>query len=249
MNPLEQIIRSHASARPTHENPAWLNTHADLSYALELIDTLRNALRSARKALDQAAPCLIVEQVNNALDACSSAMYVPLPGATPGRVSAKLREIAGDLADIAVSPPEELDSKMLAITASRLLAAAWDVELGETIRGEYVSREGATTVCRGCDLKAEQLASIERLLGIEPGSTDKTICGEIGRANRAYLKLESQLGNAQRQILNLRNAPYGPGKVLIDRAALWRLQEAADELQRLKRDSLSDDQNSGRTVP
>ena len=31
---LEQIRRSHASAKPTRENPAWMHTHDDLGYVL-----------------------------------------------------------------------------------------------------------------------------------------------------------------------------------------------------------------------
>lgn len=37
---LLQIIRAHASARPTERNPAWLNTHNDLGYVLRLIELL-----------------------------------------------------------------------------------------------------------------------------------------------------------------------------------------------------------------
>lgn len=37
----QQIRRSHASARPKHDNPAWLHTHNDLTFVLERYDTLR----------------------------------------------------------------------------------------------------------------------------------------------------------------------------------------------------------------
>ena len=37
---VEQIRRAHASARPKRENPAWWNTHHDLSIALQYIDQL-----------------------------------------------------------------------------------------------------------------------------------------------------------------------------------------------------------------
>lgn len=47
MNRIEQIRRSHASARPTPENPAWVHTHADLTVALSEIDRLRTALIKA----------------------------------------------------------------------------------------------------------------------------------------------------------------------------------------------------------
>jgi hypothetical protein len=35
---LDQIRRSHASARPKHDNPAWLHTHSDLTFVLEQLD-------------------------------------------------------------------------------------------------------------------------------------------------------------------------------------------------------------------
>jgi hypothetical protein len=47
------------------------------------------------------------------------------------RVSVKLREIAGDLAQIASNPPHAMDSQWIARHASQLLAAAWQVELDE----------------------------------------------------------------------------------------------------------------------
>lgn len=33
-----QIVRAHKSARPTRENPAWVNTHHDLAYVIALIE-------------------------------------------------------------------------------------------------------------------------------------------------------------------------------------------------------------------
>jgi hypothetical protein len=33
-----QIVRAHSSARPTRENPAWMNTHHDLAYVIDLIE-------------------------------------------------------------------------------------------------------------------------------------------------------------------------------------------------------------------
>lgn len=36
---LEQIRRSHASARPKHDNPAWVHTHNDLTFVLEQLDS------------------------------------------------------------------------------------------------------------------------------------------------------------------------------------------------------------------
>ena len=57
-----------------------------------------------------------------------------------------------------------------------------------------------------CCMHAEQLSGYERQLGIEPGSTQHTIGSEIERLMRYSRRLESDLGNAQRQILNLRNA-------------------------------------------
>ena len=44
---IEQIRRAHAHARPTHLNPAWQNSHADLGFALQYIDTLRAQLEAA----------------------------------------------------------------------------------------------------------------------------------------------------------------------------------------------------------
>lgn len=37
---LLQIRRAHASARPTAENPAWLNSHRDMAYVLSYLDAL-----------------------------------------------------------------------------------------------------------------------------------------------------------------------------------------------------------------
>lgn len=44
---LQQIIRSHASARPTRENPAWAHTHDDLTYTLCEIERLTSELNNA----------------------------------------------------------------------------------------------------------------------------------------------------------------------------------------------------------
>lgn len=48
-------------------------------------------------------------------------------------VSARLREIAGDLAEIAGNPPNDMDSQAMARLASQLLAVAGQVALGEQI--------------------------------------------------------------------------------------------------------------------
>ena len=37
---IEQLTRAHKSARPKHENIAWVNTHRDLGIALEEISRL-----------------------------------------------------------------------------------------------------------------------------------------------------------------------------------------------------------------
>lgn len=42
-----QIKRSHQSARPTLQNPAWWNTHHDLDKALNYIYQLQDLLNSA----------------------------------------------------------------------------------------------------------------------------------------------------------------------------------------------------------
>ncbi len=48
---LDQIRRAHKSARPKPENPAWLNTHGDLGFALGFIDDLwRTYTNEGRKA-------------------------------------------------------------------------------------------------------------------------------------------------------------------------------------------------------
>lgn len=48
---IEQIRLAHLSARPTASNPAWLNTHNDLSKALKYIEELE-AKDPAIKKLD-----------------------------------------------------------------------------------------------------------------------------------------------------------------------------------------------------
>jgi hypothetical protein len=37
---LNQIRRAHGGARPTHENPAWMNCHGDCGFLLSFIDKL-----------------------------------------------------------------------------------------------------------------------------------------------------------------------------------------------------------------
>jgi hypothetical protein len=49
---LDQIRRAHKSARPTHENPAWLNTHGDLGFALGFIDSLWSAYTTEGRKAD-----------------------------------------------------------------------------------------------------------------------------------------------------------------------------------------------------
>lgn len=44
---LDQIARSHFSARPKHENPAWVHTHNDLGYVLSQLQYLRQAVLDA----------------------------------------------------------------------------------------------------------------------------------------------------------------------------------------------------------
>jgi len=48
---LTQIRRSHASARPSAENPAWCHTHADLTFALAEIDRLCAVLARTEQRL------------------------------------------------------------------------------------------------------------------------------------------------------------------------------------------------------
>ncbi len=50
---LDQIRRSHKSARPTHENPAWMNTHGDLGFALGFIDSLWGAYTTEGSKADR----------------------------------------------------------------------------------------------------------------------------------------------------------------------------------------------------
>lgn len=42
---LDQIRKSHASARPKPDNPAWFHTHNDLTLALAEIDRLAERVR------------------------------------------------------------------------------------------------------------------------------------------------------------------------------------------------------------
>ena len=44
---VDQIRRAHASARPKTSNSSWLNTHHDLSVALDYVTALEGALRMA----------------------------------------------------------------------------------------------------------------------------------------------------------------------------------------------------------
>ena len=48
----QQIVRSHASARPKPENPAWLNTHNDLDYILRVTFELAAAMSSLLGEVD-----------------------------------------------------------------------------------------------------------------------------------------------------------------------------------------------------
>lgn len=48
---IEQIRRSHASARPTRENPAWLHCHQDCEVLLREIDRLYRQLDSANRTI------------------------------------------------------------------------------------------------------------------------------------------------------------------------------------------------------
>jgi hypothetical protein len=41
---IRQISAATDSARPTHENPAWKNTHHDLKFVLEHLDKIRREL-------------------------------------------------------------------------------------------------------------------------------------------------------------------------------------------------------------
>jgi hypothetical protein len=55
---LDQIRRSHKSARPTHENPAWMNTHADCAFLLGFIDSLWGAYTGVVRKHDVALDAL-----------------------------------------------------------------------------------------------------------------------------------------------------------------------------------------------
>lgn len=52
MRTLDQIRRSHASARPKHDNPAWLHTHEDLTFVLELLDSTQKEVTQAREYIE-----------------------------------------------------------------------------------------------------------------------------------------------------------------------------------------------------
>lgn len=45
---IDQIRRAHASARPKADNPAWQNTHHDLTVVLASHDALMTALTNAQ---------------------------------------------------------------------------------------------------------------------------------------------------------------------------------------------------------
>lgn len=57
MRTLDQVRRSHASARPKHDNPAWLHTHEDLTFVLQRLDTMAHdcvtAIETARPLCDR----------------------------------------------------------------------------------------------------------------------------------------------------------------------------------------------------
>lgn len=59
---LNQIRAALKSARPKPDNPAWLNTHGDLAFALGFIDSLWNAYTSQGRKLDAALAALVVTQ-------------------------------------------------------------------------------------------------------------------------------------------------------------------------------------------
>jgi hypothetical protein len=49
---LDQIRRAHRNARPTQENPAWMNCHHDCGFLLSFIDKLWAEYTRASNALD-----------------------------------------------------------------------------------------------------------------------------------------------------------------------------------------------------
>jgi hypothetical protein len=56
MSRMEQIRRAHANARPNSVvNPAWANTHNDLTYVLQRYDTLLAFLCAVENVLDTEA--------------------------------------------------------------------------------------------------------------------------------------------------------------------------------------------------
>jgi len=64
---IEQLTRAHKSARPKHENIAWVNTHRDLGIALKEIERLSSEVRNlkAAAALVLSGPQLIGDGITD----------------------------------------------------------------------------------------------------------------------------------------------------------------------------------------
>jgi hypothetical protein len=79
MKTLEQVRRSHASARPKHDNPAWLHTHEDLTFVLAQLDYYLNQVQDADLAmsLKNREIARLEKEVERLIRATSSANELP----------------------------------------------------------------------------------------------------------------------------------------------------------------------------
>jgi hypothetical protein len=93
---LDQIRRAHKSARPKHENPAWLNTHGDLGFALGFIDSLWSAYTAEGRKADALLGALkrAIAEIDRYVDLQQKLDYIEYAAVTQKEIDA-IKAIAG----------------------------------------------------------------------------------------------------------------------------------------------------------
>lgn len=137
----EQIARAHLSARPTRDNPAWMNCHHDCGVLLDYIEQLKADFNRLRKSCS-AADYAITQALGRALGYpryCDDQKI--FPGATDADGVCVGENVAESMADEAATKIVELQRQNAAYNSAR---DVWEIETNR-LKDRIRRLEGAVT--------------------------------------------------------------------------------------------------------
>lgn len=156
---LEQIRRAQQSARPTQENPAWMNAHADSDFLLGFIDKL---WREYTKTLERADSTIATRTGTDTSRVATRAEVVADPSQSPKPSATAVLSAYARAMQAAGVPHEPL--QVYDSNSYRRVGLASQYR---EVMAPMVARDGQPDI-RGADVLVAMVAAFNAMLEVRP---------------------------------------------------------------------------------